>query len=194
MYRFHYKEMIAKYGNRVKLAYTDPDSFIYRIETENLFNDLALNLDAYDTSDYPPDHPLYSRTNAKVLGKFKDECVSLAVQEFVGLRSKMYSILLPGCKSKFTAKGVSQRHVLKHLKHEYYLHTLKTMGSSFLKYRTIRSYKHILKTIEINKKCLSTYDDKRYILPDGVHTLAHGHFRIADLNAQVEVHEMEVNE
>ena len=31
-------------------------------------------------------------------------------------------------------------------------------------------------------------------LPDGVRTLAHGHFRIADLNAQVGVHEMEANE
>ena len=80
MYRFDYKEMIEKCGNRVKLAYTDTDSFICKIETENLYNDLALNLDAYDTSDYPPDHPLYSRTNAKVLGKFKVECASLAVQ------------------------------------------------------------------------------------------------------------------
>ena len=53
---------------------------------------------------------------------------------------------------------------------------------------------HILKTIEINKKCLSAYDDKRYILLDGVHTLANGQFRIADLNAQVGVHEMEVDE
>ena len=59
---YHYKEMIEEYGNRVKLAYTDTDSFIYKIETENLSNDLALNLDAYDTSDYPPDHPLNSRT------------------------------------------------------------------------------------------------------------------------------------
>ena len=129
-----------------------------------------------------------------MLGKFKDKYASLAVQEFVGLRSKMYSILLPCGKAKFTAKGVSRRHVLKHLKHEHYLQTLKTIGSSFLKYRTVRSYKHILKTIEINKNCLSTYDDKRYILPDGVHTFGHGHFRIADLKAQVGVHEMEVDE
>ena len=50
--------MIAKYGNRVKLAYTDTDSFIYKIETENLYNDLALIFYAYDTSDYPPDHQL----------------------------------------------------------------------------------------------------------------------------------------
>ena len=51
---YHYKEMIEKYGNRVKLEHTDTDSFIYKIETENLYNNLALNLDAYDTSDYSP--------------------------------------------------------------------------------------------------------------------------------------------
>ena len=35
----------------------------------------------------------------------KDECSSLALQEFVGLRAKMYSILLSNGKPKFTAKG-----------------------------------------------------------------------------------------
>ena len=40
-----------------------------------------------------PHPPL--KTNAKVLGKMKDECSSLAPEEFVGLRAKIYSILLP---------------------------------------------------------------------------------------------------
>ena len=135
MYRFHYKEM----QQSIKFAYTDTDSFIYRIETENLYNDLALNLDAYDTSDYPPDLSLYSRTNAKVLGKFKDECASLAVQDFVG-------ILFFSPAAKLNLQPREFQDVM--FKHEDYLHTLKT---SFLKFPTIRSYKHILKTIEINK-------------------------------------------
>ena len=94
-----------------------------------------------------------------------------------------------------TAKlNLQPKQVLKHLKQKDYLNTQKTIKSSFHKYCTIRSYKHILKTIEITKKCLSAYDDKRYILSDGVHTIAHSHFRIADLNAQVGVHEMKVDE
>ena len=40
-----------------------------------------------------------------------------------------------------------------------------------------------VKTQEVNKLCLSAFDDKRYILPDGVCTLAYGYFRIAELNA-----------
>jgi len=52
---------------------------------------------------------------------------------------------------------------------------------------TIRSHHHKLYTIEQNKKSLSSFDDKRYILNNGVDTLAHGHYKInetenSDLN------------
>ncbi len=59
-----------------------------------LYEDMRDRLFHYDTSDYPPEHKLYSKTNAKVLGKFKDECHGTAPLEFVGLRSKMYSLLM----------------------------------------------------------------------------------------------------
>ena len=40
------------------------------------------------------------------------------------------------------------------------------------------------KTQEVNKLRLSAFDDKRYILPDGVSTFAPGHFRITKLYAK----------
>ena len=125
MYKFNYEEILHKYGSRAKLAYTDTDSFIYHIQTHYVYNGMADNLDEYDTSDYPVDHPFTLKTNAKVLGKMKDECSSLAPQELVGLRAKMYNILLPTGKLKFTAKCVSRRYILKHLHHKDYLRTLK---------------------------------------------------------------------
>ena len=57
MYKFHYEEIMSKYGSCAKLAYTDTDSFIYRLQTPDLYKDMADTLDAYDTSDYPVDHP-----------------------------------------------------------------------------------------------------------------------------------------
>jgi len=56
------------------------------------YSDMKGNLAEYDTSDYPTDHPLHNTTNAKVIGKFKDETNSVPPVEFVGLRSKMYSL------------------------------------------------------------------------------------------------------
>ena len=64
MYKFHYEDILRKYGSRAKLAYTDTYSFIYHIQTPDLDKDMADNMDAYDTSDYSVDHPLYSRMNA----------------------------------------------------------------------------------------------------------------------------------
>ncbi len=36
-------------------------------------------------------------------------------------------------------------------------------------------------TIHQKKVALSNFDDKRYILDDGITTLAHGHYRIKDI-------------
>ena len=56
---------------------------------------MQLDIDLHDTSDYPRNHPLYSKRNAKVVGKFKDELSGVAVLEFIGPGPKMCYLLLP---------------------------------------------------------------------------------------------------
>ena len=41
MYKFHYDYMKPKYGGRLKLCYTDTDSFVYHIKTEDFYEDIA---------------------------------------------------------------------------------------------------------------------------------------------------------
>ena len=125
MYRFQYQQIVAKYGNKANLTYTDTDSFVYLIETKNIYDDMAANIDTFDTSKYPTAHPLHSKMNAKTLGKFKDECNFLQTHEFIGLRSKMYSLKLSNGRTKITAKGVSRSHILKNFKHKDYMYTLQ---------------------------------------------------------------------
>jgi len=48
-------------------------------------------MDLFDTSNFEPDHPLYSTRNHPVLGKMKSETGSAAPHKFVGLRAKMYT-------------------------------------------------------------------------------------------------------
>jgi hypothetical protein len=92
MYNFWYNHLKRIYGEKVQLLYTDTDSLLYKVETENVYEDMRQHAEEYDFSDYPKDHPCYSVENKKVVGKFKDECLSRAIAEFVGLRPKMYSI------------------------------------------------------------------------------------------------------
>lgn len=67
MFQFHYDKMCSKYGSQVKLLMTDTDSLVYHIETDDVYADMIADLDAYDTSDYPPDHPAYDKKNSKVI-------------------------------------------------------------------------------------------------------------------------------
>ena len=43
------------------------------------------------------------------------------------------------------------------------------------KMKRIRAKKHKIRTYEIGKISLSCFDDKRYVLDDGIHTLAYFH-------------------
>ena len=56
IYEFHCDYMRPKYGSKVKLSYMDTDSFVYEIETENFYRDIARNVaKRFDTSGYSKD-------------------------------------------------------------------------------------------------------------------------------------------
>ena len=97
MYDFIYNELKKQYGSRCKLLYTDTDSLLLEIETDDVYKDIETNKNLYDTSDYPKEHPLHSNTNKKVLGKMKGECAGTPIAECVCLRpvSAYLKTLLP---------------------------------------------------------------------------------------------------
>ena len=109
MYDFYYNRLQRQYGERCQLLYTDTDSLLLEIETEDVYEDMAKHQDLYDTSDFPKGHPLHSTENKKVLGKMKDECAGRSIAEYVGLRPKMYSILEASGKNIKKAKGVRKQ-------------------------------------------------------------------------------------
>ena len=178
MYNFHYNMIRKRYdAEMAKLLFTDTDSLCYHIKTEDVYRDMLEDMDYYDTSNYPPDHFLYSKQNEKVIGKFKDETKSVPPLEFCGLRSKMYSLKC-GKITKRTAKGIKKSYMKHHLKHEAFLKALRKEKLDPAEFQTFKSSNHVVKTVTIKKIGLSPYDMKRYILPDGISTLAYGHYKI----------------
>ena len=100
----------------------------------------------------------------------KDEYGGKLIKIFIGLKSKMYSILDENDNEKSTNKGYNafiefkefddtlfQKKILRH------------------KMRGVISKNHNVGTYEANKISLSCFDDKRYILRNGINTLAYGH-------------------
>lgn len=97
--------------------------------------------------------------------------------EFVGLRPKMYSILSEKGEKK-TAKGICRRTVKKNITHSDYRDCLFNRTTTMCTIQKIQSDKHNLYTVRQRKLALNPADNKKYILPDGVATLAYGHYKI----------------
>ena len=148
---------------------------------KDFFKDISADVkDRFDTSDYPPIHPsgILSGFNKKVLGTFKDEAAREVIDEFVGLRSKLFSYkMLEGKESK-KCKRVKKSVVNRSIAHEDYKKCLFTDKEQLRKMNVIRSHMHEVYTEEVNKVALCPIDDKRHILEDGERTLALGHYRI----------------
>ena len=176
MYEFHYKQVKKWYPNdQSLLIFTDTDSLTYIIKSENFIEEMKPRKEYFDCSEYKDDHPLYCLNNKKVLGKFKDELSNNPAIQFVGLKPKMYSLKTVKGESN-RAKGMSTRIVRKKLCHEDYRKCLDNQTETYENQIRIGQQSHRLFTIQQNKKCLSPFDDKRYILNDGITTYAYGAF------------------
>ena len=181
MFDFHYNYIKTKYGDKAKLLFTDTDSLMYEIRTEDFYEDIKGDVkDRFDTSDYPSNHPsgIPTGCNKKVLGMFIDEAGGKIIDEFVGLRAKLYSYkTLEGEESK-KCKGVRRLVVRNSITHEDYKNCLFTGTEQLRKMNVIRSHKHDIYTEEVNKVALSSIDDKRHMLEGQTTTLAFGNYRI----------------
>ncbi|XP_046382219.1 uncharacterized protein LOC124166465 [Ischnura elegans] len=178
MYQFFYENLKPKYGNNVHLMYMDTDSYIVEVMSDDFYTDLVKDLSSYDTSNYPRDHPCYSANNAKVIGKMKDECGGKIMTHFVGLRSKLYSYRVQGDVEGKRAKGIKKNVIDKSLTFDDYVTCLKEKIQLYRKMTLIRSQKHQIHTVEINKTALCANDDKRFVCEDGINTLPWGHYKV----------------
>jgi hypothetical protein len=175
MYNYHYNVFKKIYGNNIQLLYHDTDSFIYEIKTEDLYKDLEeeeLNF-YFDFSNYEKDDALYDDSKKKSLGFIKDETNGRPIIEFVGLKSKMYSVLLKD-ENKKRAKGLQTAILKKYVTHDDYKQTLEN-SLIYADTKRIQSINHQLKTIKTNKLIYSPFCDKRYIKNDKITSLAFGH-------------------
>ena len=123
MFDFHYNYIRKKYDNKAELLFTDTDSLMYLIQTDDFYHDINKDIKKkFDTSDYPENHPSGIKTgvNKKVIGKFKDEAAGKQITHFVGLRPKLYTFKVEEKRETRKAKGVKKNVMKKSLSFEDY--------------------------------------------------------------------------
>ena len=132
----------------------------------------------FDFSGYPQQSKFFDLDNKKVIGKMKDEVKGKMISEFVGLKSKIYSLVIVNNEEiNEKAKGVN-KNVVKNMRHEEYIHVLFNKEVIRHKMKRVQSKLHRIGTYDVCKISLSCFDDKRYILDDGINSLAYFHKNI----------------
>ncbi len=110
------------------------------------------------------------------------------ILKFVGLRSKLYAYEIDRERDnngdwkynvqKKKCKGIRKYIIKKEIIIGDYEKCLFSKQPQFRTMSAIRSRQHNVGTERVNKTALSADDDKRVISPDGVNTMAIGHWRL----------------
>ena len=191
MYDYWYEHLKKIYGERVKLLYTDTDSFIIEVETDDVYRDMIDHKELYDFSNYPKEHRLrkavgedFIEKNKAVIGLFKDESGGRYGEEYAGVRSKAYSFYtLPEIygskKGEITevrkAKGIKKSIVKKDLHHRLYVSCVLE-GKEDIP-RTgyfLRSDRHRMYQVRQTKRSINPLDTKLWLTQDRADALPYG--------------------
>ena len=152
MLNFYYNGLQKTFGqDNVHLLGTDTDSLIVQIYSKDVIGRFKDGL----LGEYI-DH-----NGSGIIGMFKDETEHDIISEFVGLRSKMYSIMTDKQKHKSTCKGINKM-TKKSINHQLYKEVLFNETQIQHKQHNLRSINHEINLIEQVKTSLSAMDNKRY--------------------------------
>ena len=129
------------------------------IKTEDVYEDFSSDKEMFDFSNYSTKSKYYGESNKLVIGKTKDKTGGVAIEEFVGLKPKMYSFLVNNNDYK-KAKGVN-KNVAATICHNEYKDVL--LNNKCVRHLMNKIQRSPIRTYEINKISLSCFDDKIYI-------------------------------
>ena len=153
--------------------FTDTDSLVHEIKgVDSVYDEVFRDKKLFDFSGYDRELLYYDCTNKKVIGEMKDEMSGKIIAEFVGLRSKMYSIVTVDDEKLVRAKGVNRE--LMHSEFKDVLFDKKVVRHCM---KRILAKGNKIGTYDTCKISLSCFDDKRFGLDDGLNSLAYGHAR-----------------
>ena len=134
--------------------FSDTDSLVYELKTEDIYENVYQDKNLFDFSNYPLNSKFFDPVNKKVIGKMKDEFKGRIISEFVGLKSKMYSLIAVDDEEVTKAKGVNKK-----IRHKGFVDVLFNEKVIRHNMKRIQSKLHRIGTYDVCKISLSCFDD-----------------------------------
>ena len=170
-YESDYDYIKNRFDKKSKLLFTGADILMYEIKTEDVYEGFSSDKEMFDFSNYSTKSKYDDNSNKLAIGEKKDETGSVAIEEFVGLKAKMYPLLVENSEHK-KLKSVSINIVATISRNEHILLNNKLIRHLM---NRIQSKDHRIGTYGINKISLSCFDDKIYIQNNRYDRLALGY-------------------
>lgn len=152
---------------------------MFEVLTKNIYDDLQTMEEKFDFSNYdgapPESSKLYNVSRKAVPGLMKDETGGHPIYDWIGLRAKLYSMLVSSGRKMATA-GTKEHIARKHLSHQAFRDVLNGGASPLVHQQTIASKRHEVYTLDQQRVALSALDTKRYVMSNG-QTRALGHYK-----------------
>ena len=172
LYNFHYNYVMQFFEpSEVRLLMTDTDSLYYGFTTnKDVYQIIKDNFkDQMDYSNYPSSHPDYDNSKHLQPGCMKEDFGGAVISEFVGLKSKMYSIAIAhveGGGGKQTAKGVPGAYKKTEMLHAKYVETIQSLGYGMeekIEFYKLQAKNHEINLVKQSKVGLGLFNDKKYV-------------------------------
>lgn len=184
LFRTYYRVIQPALGvNNVSVVMSDTDSIIMHCKDRSKKDVLQQIRYIMDFSNLERTHEYFSEKRKQIPGFMKDENPKDDIVEFVAPKSKCYILRLKNLKDKKQdylrrCKGISRSRANKLLISTYRdcVHNKKKIKVLMT---TIQNRNTVLHTTTINKICMSSFDDKRYLFPCGIHSVPYGSVQIS---------------
>ena len=150
-----------------KLLFTGTNSLMYEIKTGNAYEVFRSAKEKFDFSNYSNKWKYYDNSNKLVIGEMK---VNAAIEEFVALKTKIYSLLLDNKEHKKAKK----KNVVSAMNYNGYKDALLNKKCIRHSINRIRCKDHWVRINKINQISLCCFDDKMYIQNNGFNELILG--------------------
>ena len=134
------------------MLFTDTDSLTYEIKSQVVYEKIFKHKHLFDFSNFSKDFKFYDGQNKMVVGKIKVEHKGISIKKFVGLKSKMNSMVSDDGKEPNTAKGMNTETEFNEFKDTLFDKKLirhKNLGQKNIKLEHTKSTKYRYRVLMI---------------------------------------------
>lgn len=186
MLSLFYNKIRPAFFGKASILVSDTDSYLMMLGSPSVDAAISKLMPIMDTSNYPPEHPLYDNSRKNQPGLLKNESPANDIVECVAVRSKVYAFRTEKDEVDSRCKGI-KKSVGRAIPFEDFKRAVlsETPQVVSVTQHLIQSKDHVNRLLKVTKTAMTSFDDKRSLNRCGIHSYPYGS-RLIDQSGEKE--------